>query len=351
MRALRLVFIAAGGLLGCNSILGIDNEYKLEDSGASASDAAEESNAHAAPGVSKQSCAPELTCGNEVAKQSCCAGDRLEGGEFIMGCTVPEQGDYDEYPQHSAKVTSFRLDAYEVTVGRFRKFVDAFGDGWRPMVGAGKHPLIDGSFWQEDWYAKLPPTREALIENLKCITYKNTWSDSINPDRENYPINCVNWYESFAFCIWDGGRLPTEAEWEYAAKGGTADRTYPWGSEDADCAHVRMAECEETPDGGVETTPFVAVGSREPGKSLWGHYDLAGSMWEWTFDGYDDEWYKKYPGNNCQNCANVARGPRTDRGGGFYETEARLFRSTYRGKDFPENRNDWLGFRCARDDP
>jgi len=101
----------------------------------------------------------------------------------------------------------------------------------------------------------------------------------------------------------------------------------------------------------VQTTPFVAVGSREPGKSLWGHYDLAGSMWEWTFDGYDDQWYLYAPGNDCDDCANVTRGPRTDRGGGFYETEPRLFRSTYRGKDFPENRNDWLGFRCARDDP
>jgi sulfatase modifying factor 1 len=350
MRAHPLIVIAAGALLGCNSILGIESEYRLADAGVGQGDAVEESNAYAGPGKSKQSCSPDLTCGNATVQQSCCAGDLLAGGDFIRGCTVPGEGDYDEYDPHPAWVSPFRLDAYEVTVGRYRKFVDAFGAGWRPMTEAGKHPLIDGSGWQQDWIAKLPDTREALIENLKCITFKNTWSDSVNPGKENYPINCVNWYEAFAFCIWDGGRLPTEAEWEYAAKGGSANRTYPWGSEEADCAHVRMAECEETPDGGPETTPFVAVGARELGKSLGGHYDLSGSMWEWTFDGYDDLWYNG-AGLHCSPCANIQRGPRADRGGGFYETEPRLFRSTYRGKDFPENRNDWLGFRCARDDP
>lgn len=337
---------AAGVLLatlpGCNALLGIEDRYEEHPAD---SDAGPVQELHHTPGVSKQSCSGGLACG----AHGCCDGDRMPSGDFQMGCQVEGDGDYDEYPAHPVSVSAFRLDEFEVTVGRYRKFAEAFAQGWRPMDGAGAHPKIDGSGWRLAWESKLPVDGAGLSEVLKCIPFAHTWTD-VEAANEAYPLNCVSWYEAFAFCIWDGGRLPTEAEWEYAARGGSEQRTWPWGEQVPDCSLVRMADCEEDPNVGPETTVFVPVGSREAGKARWGQYDLAGSLWEWTFDTYDDTWYGGN-GKKCNDCANTAVGPRADRGGCFYESEPRSFRTSYRGKDFPENRNDWLGFRCARDDP
>jgi len=237
-----------------------------------------------------------------------------------------------------------------VTVGRYRAFVDRVVEGWRPIAGAGAHPKIADSGWRAEWDNQLPSSREEFTNNLKCILYKSTWADQASGQSEAYPLNCANWYEAFAFCIWDGARLPTEAEWEYAAAGGDENRTYPWGETLPDCSLVHMADCAEGEDPNPQTTPFVSVGSRPAGAGRFAHRDLAGSLWEWTFDSYSDYWYAG-PGANCRDCASVAPGPRVDRGGSFYESDAKSFRGSYRGKDFPQNRADWLGFRCARDDP
>jgi len=267
-----------------------------------------------------------------------------------MGCTAADPAnecDSDESPPHLVKLSGYTLDVFEVSVSRFRKFVDAFGAGWRPMEGAGAHPKINGSGWSLSWEKKLPKDREELREVLNCINPGHTWSDEVTTN-EQYPLNCVNWYEAFAFCIWDGGRLPTEAEWEYAARGGAEERLWPWGDQEPDCTLAHMAGCSDGDGGTLDPTPAMPVGSKT-GKGLWGQHDMAGSLWEWTFDTYDSKWYDGN-GKGCEDCANTMQGPRVDRGGSFYDTDGYMMRGSFRGKDFPENRNDWLGFRCARDD-
>ncbi len=337
VRAVGLVMVA-WVVPGCATVLDYESEYRRADSGVSD---AGPSIFHA-PGVAEQSCAAGLSC--EGA--SCCESPEVPGSTFLMGCQEGDR-DYDEEPEHSVTLSSYRLDAFEVTVGRFRPFVDAVAGGWRPEQGGGSHPKIPGSGWLPAWDDELPRDGAEFTGNLKCIHYKHTWTDT-PANNETYPINCANWYEALAFCIWDGGRLPTEAEWEHAAAGGDENRPYPWGEALPDCERVRMADCPEVGEPEPVTTPFVGVGTRAAGRSRWDQYDMAGSLWEWTFDGYSDYWYAG-PGGTCRDCANVTPGPRSDRGGSFYESDAKSFRASYRGKDFPQNRAEWLGFRCARD--
>jgi formylglycine-generating enzyme required for sulfatase activity len=115
---------------------------------------------------------------------------------------------------YPATVSDFYLDKYEITVGRFRQFVNA-GMGTQaspPGLGAGVHPLIEGSGWKLAWNTSLLATTDALKTALKCDSTFQTWTDTVDGGNENRPQNCMNWYEAFAFCAWDGGRLATEAE-------------------------------------------------------------------------------------------------------------------------------------------
>ena len=120
-----------------------------------------------------------------------------------------------------------------------------------------------------------------------------TWTTAAGPS-ELLPINCVNWYEAFAFCAWDGGRLPTEAEWEYAARGGAREWKYPWGDEEPIEGQVTESR---RPD-------LKPVGSAPSGSGGFGQRDLLGSVWEWTLDSAASD----YP-PTCGDCANLDRGP------------------------------------------
>ena len=182
--------------------------------------------------------------------ESCCTSLEVTGGTYyrtydttfdmngnaILGVDGGPTGEADP-----ATVSGFRLDKYLVTVGRFRQFVSAWNAGWTPSAGSGKHTHLNGG---NGLSATGGGLRAGLghggqpqhcaderqpLGRMRSIPASATWTASA-ASQENLPINCVNWWESYAFCIWDGGFLPSEAEWEYAAAGGSQQREYPWGS-------------------------------------------------------------------------------------------------------------------------
>jgi formylglycine-generating enzyme required for sulfatase activity len=98
-----------------------------------------------------------------------------------------------------------------------------------PPTGSGAHPNLPGSGWDPSWNAYLVADQAALIAAVKCDAVFQTWTDTPGGN-DNRPMNCITWAEAMAFCVWDGGYLPTEAEWNYAATGGNEQRSYPWSN-------------------------------------------------------------------------------------------------------------------------
>ena len=242
---------------------------------------------------------------------------------------------------NTATVSYFRLDTYELTVGRFRAFVNA-GQGTQaspPGAGAGEHPKIPGSGWDPRWNGNLAADVAELKSGLHCDGTFGTWTD-LPGGSEKLPINCIDWYQAFAFCAWDGGRLPTEAEWNYAAAGGAEQREYPWGS-GVDGTRA-VYGCTDDGSPGCAFSDILPVGSKSPnGDGLWGQADLAGSMWEWTRDGYDDYL------SNCNDCAGASAPGRVIRGGSF-GGDASFLHAAFRNYDVPTDRSNVIGARCAR---
>jgi formylglycine-generating enzyme required for sulfatase activity len=293
------------------------------------------------------------------ATGDCCASDEVPGGTFLRsydGATFADGS-------HPATVSAFRLDDYEVTVGRFRRLVNAVSSGWLPSEGAGKHVHVNGGNglsnttagspyemgWLLAWNEYLPKTHVDWNAALRCPDF-GTWyraADSVEKD----PINCVNWYHAYAFCVWDGGFLPSEAEWNYAAAAGSAQRTYPWGNlEPADSSDLAVYHCN------VGTTPTMTscsgiqnvgpVGFASAGRGAWGHWDMAGEMSEWTLD-----WDAPYA-DPCVDCATVGAdaktGTRVDRGGGFFDPTPALLHAAARHSRNPLAGYPDVGVRCAR---
>lgn len=265
-----------------------------------------------------------------------------------------------EQPVHLVTISSFALDRYEVSVGRFRKFVEnyeAFRLSGAPKNGAGQNANVLGSGWLSAWNASLPTSRAVLESKLNCFggnpAYEvgPTWTSSA-AGGENKPINCVNWYEAFAFCIWDGGRLATEAEWEYAAAGGSENRFYPWGSQAPDISRASFScLADGSAAGSCSKNDILNVGSIPGGAGKFGHLDLAGNVMEWAFDWTSPTWYGNHsqPGS-CSDCANLTpdnSAARSNRGGTYYNDAAGM-RAANRGSSLPEEHRDWRGLRCAR---
>lgn len=284
----------------------------------------------------------------QCAGESCCAASEVPGGTFNRL----------NNPSFPATVSTFKLDTFEVTVGRFRAFVNA-GKGTKkspPAEGSGAHPKIPGSGWQNAFNAGLTDDKVAFSDAIKCDPDLYNAYDDLPGKNDTLPMNCVTWFEAMAFCIWDGGRLPTETEWNYAAAGGSEQRVAPWAPGDTTPIDPTRASfgCQSgdsIADPGAPLCTFkeyTPVGTKPTGRGRWGHADLAGNIWERVLDYFVDP-FRITPCNDCADLTPVPEG-RGIRGGAINWAPAFL-RSNDRtavNSETLETRTNTVGIRCAR---
>jgi formylglycine-generating enzyme required for sulfatase activity len=219
-----------------------------------------------------------------------------------------------------------------------RRFVDAYERGFRPREGDGAHPRISGSGWQMAW--PLPGDRAGLLEVLGCQDH--SWS--LSPEDDRRPVTCLTYYLAFAFCAWDGGRLPTRAEWSYAAAGGDEQRPYPWSAPEAAVIIDRVHANFGRPCAGCSARDLLDVGSLPLGNGRWGHADLSGNVWEWNLDNAGPM------DTSCHDCARLDGGSAyVIAGGSVIDTASAV--SVADGYNSSEGAKSWFlqGARCARD--
>jgi formylglycine-generating enzyme len=293
--------------------------------------------------VGPPSCAGlPATCG-ATGKEDCCAHPQVMGGIFNR----------ENDPQRPATVSSFYLDRFEVTVGRFRRFADAYPGG-KPAAGAGANPKVSNSGWNASWNTSLPTDEKALVNAIttQCVATEQgslhtTWTLKPDPSGDKLPINCVSWFVAFAFCAWDGGRLPSEVEWNYAAAGGSEQRLFPWTGTELDAAHASF-NCLGDPDGQCGASDIFPVGATSPlGDGKWQQADLGGNMFEWVLD----NWSFEHP-LPCADCAVLNNDDRRVRRGGSWWNIGEAVKTEFRDRPAGAGvRWDESGFRCARDNP
>lgn len=229
----------------------------------------------------------------------------VPAGKFMMGS---DNGRDDEKPVHAVYLNAFYIDKYEVTNARYKACVDA---------GLCAPPINNSS-------------------NTRTMYYSN-------PEFDDYPVIYVNWFMAWDYCEWRSSRLPTEAEWEKAARG-VGDRTYPWG----DGIDQSIANYSQGPvDQSIGDTTMVS-NDYEIGKSPYGVYDMAGNVWEWVADWYSETYYQSSSYSNPLGPDSVPDGEeyRVLRGGSWYLSEYDLRVSNRYGKNEGLN-NFSVGFRCA----
>jgi len=219
---------------------------------------------------------------------------QVPAGKFTRGSTLAD----DEKPVRQIYLNAFYMDKYEVTVGQYAKYLEVTG-------------------------MEEPPDWEVMNQ----------------PQHQRRPVVNVSWEDAVNYCKWSGKRLPTEAEWEKAARGADGG-IYPWGNEAPTRLHANYGRSDWD-----DHMALAPVGSFEAGKSPYGIYDLAGNAWEWVFDWYEHDFYAKSPEKNPigppKGYEKVVRG-----GSWLYVSE--FLRSAHRFNAQPSNRHFGYGFRCAK---
>lgn len=260
----------------------------------------------------------------------------IPAGEFLMGYEEIEgvSSNTDAMPMHRVYLDDYWIDQTEVTNAMFAKFVEATGyqteverSGWGWVFGVGS----------SNWHI------------LQGASWKKPHGPVEVPGFESHPVVQVSWNDAAAYCRWAGRRLPTEAEWEKAARG-TDGRIFPWGNEMAFKNRLNFAD-KRLAIGGADLTiddryPLTAPVGRFPnGASAYGLLDMAGNVWEWTADWYDPGYYLASPYANPSGPESGDR--RVARGGSWYDA-ANLAMVTVRLPARPQDAHAYLGFRCAR---
>lgn len=303
----------------------------------------------------------------------------IPGGDYLMGGDN-EQASADEFPKHKVTVHSFLIDATEVTNAQFQKFVDATGY----VTTAERKPD-----WEE-LKKTLPPGTPKPDESVLVPSslvfhstngpvdlndYSQWWqwvpgADWKHPEgtgstikgKENYPVVQVSWYDAQAYCKWAGKRLPTEAEWEFAARGGTQNGIYAWGNEPIGNGHAKMNSWEgDFPYRNLQKDRYVTAA---PVKSYapngYGLFDMSGNVWEWCQDWYDANYYKSLGSKTTTNPQGPAKSfdpdepytpKRSLRGGSFLCNDSYCsgYRVARRMKSSPDTGLEHTGFRCVKD--
>ena len=289
------------------------------------------------------------SCPGATGSESCCTSLEVEGGTFDRSYTRPAGTGVGD----PATVSGLRVDKYLVTVGRFRQFVTAWNAGWLPVAGSGKHTHLNAGLglansanpgtYEQGWSPSDDGNIAPTNANLSGIY--QTWTTSPG-SQENLPINGETWYEAAAFCIWDGGFLPSETEWLYTATGGTEYRFYPWGMTDPGTASQYAIYGCYYPSGSGSCAQGVAsiapVGAASMGAGRWGQLDLVGEYFERVQD-----WYASYV-SPCIDCAYLT--PNADRvfiGSPYHLGTAYMF-FRLDNYDTGDGRQTDSGFRCAR---
>jgi formylglycine-generating enzyme required for sulfatase activity len=350
------------------------------------------------------SCAPGglgLTdCGpGGSGAESCCTSPEVTGGTFYLSDDLlvgEDGGSLGEVPDDPASVSGFRLDKYLVTVGRFRQYVNYLttAGGAPPANGSGIHTHVNGGLglvsemsapsvsdglfgppgppvyetgWDAtDWNAQIATGSDAPTTwsaNLSCTTSSQlpgasgsnraaTWS-TVAGSQDNLPINCVDWYEAYAFCIWDGGFLPSEAEWQYVEVGGSQQLEEPWGSAAPGTRNQYAIYGCLYGSGTCGLESIAPVGTALLGIAYWGQLDMVGEVLEWNLDfagGYGSTLTWSALSGPCPNCAFLTPTmslalPTRERGGVAFDEE---YSTPQRGGNVATYRDVGIGFRCAR---